>query len=382
MPSLTFVLPHWLYWLGLIAVPLIAMYIIKSNIGKEDRTGKVSLPIAYFMLITAGFIGIHRLYLRNKYGFIYIPLFVAILFANIEVKDSRNEVSNANNNVTSAKFRIERIENKISKGDSGLQSKLEELKNKLETNKTTAIERQQQHEDWNLYVKLIAGLILILLVYDASRLPKLYQHCLKIEDEYKIEVEYVDVPCDVEALVDADPKHQDSKEIYSIRTRFTNAIDKTNEFVGNFVAYWSVIAVIVYYYEVIARYVFNSPTNWAHESMFLMFGMQYLLAGGYVLRNNGHVRVDVFYANFSARNKAAVDVATSVFFFIFAITMAWTGWTFFMDSYSASEVSFTEWAIQYYPIKFSIPLGASLLLLQGFAWLMKDIVLLSEKKES
>lgn len=381
MPSLTFVLPHWLYWLGLIAVPLIAMYIIKSNVGKEDRTGKVSLPIAYFMLITAGFIGIHRLYLRNKYGFIYIPLFVAILFANIEVKDSRNEVSNANNNVTSAKFRIERIENKISKGDSGLQSRLEELKNKLETNKTTAIERQQQHEDWNLYVKLIAALILILLVYDASRLPKLYQHCLKIEDEYKIEVEYVDVPCDVDALIDADPKHQYLKEIYSVRTRFTNAIDKTNEFVGNFVAYWSVIAVIVYYYEVIARYVFNSPTNWAHESMFLMFGMQYLLAGGYVLRNNGHVRVDVFYANFSARKKAAVDVATSVFFFIFAVTMAWTGWTFFMDSYTASEVSFTEWAIQYYPIKFSIPLGASLLLLQGFAWLMKDIVLLSEKKE-
>ena len=84
MPSLTFVLPHWLYWLGLIAVPLTAMYIIKTNKGKEDKTGKVSLPIAYFMLITAGFIGIHRLYLRNKYGLFFIPLFVAILFANAD----------------------------------------------------------------------------------------------------------------------------------------------------------------------------------------------------------------------------------------------------------------------------------------------------------
>ena len=46
-------------------------------------------------------------------------------------------------------------------------------------------------------------------------------------------------------------------------------------------AYWAVIFVFVYYYEVIARYVFNSPTNWVHESMFLMFGMQYILAGAY-----------------------------------------------------------------------------------------------------
>ena len=36
-----------------------------------------------------------------------------------------------------------------------------------------------------------------------------------------------------------------------------------------------------YYYEVIARFVFNSPTNWVHESMFLMYGMQYMLAGAY-----------------------------------------------------------------------------------------------------
>jgi TRAP-type mannitol/chloroaromatic compound transport system permease small subunit len=47
-----------------------------------------------------------------------------------------------------------------------------------------------------------------------------------------------------------------------------------------------------------------------------------------VLRNNGHVRVDVFYSQFSPRLKALVDVATSLFFFIFAATLLWTGWTF------------------------------------------------------
>ena len=157
--------------------------------------------------------------------------------------------------------------------------------------------------------------------------------------------------------------------------------NEINDFSGNFVAYWSVVAVLVYYYEVIARYVFNSPTNWAHESMFLMFGMQYLLAGGFVLRRNGHVRVDVIYMHFSPRRKALVDLLTSVFFFIFAGTLLWTGWTFFMDSFQVREVSFTEWGIQYWPVKLALPLGAALLLLQGVAAMVQDLTLLFGKEE-
>ena len=81
------------------------------------------------------------------------------------------------------------------------------------------------------------------------------------------------------------------------------------------------MAVFVYYYEVIARFVFNSPTNWVHESMFLMFGMQYMLSGAYAYREDQHVRVDVIYAKFSPRGKAIADIITSVFFFIFIGTM-------------------------------------------------------------
>ena len=73
---------------------------------------------------------------------------------------------------------------------------------------------------------------------------------------------------------------------------------------GEFAAYWAVISVFVYYYEVIARFAFNSPTNWVHESMFLMYGMQYMLAGAYAYREDQHVRVDVIYTKFSPRGKA------------------------------------------------------------------------------
>ena len=102
-----------------------------------------------------------------------------------------------------------------------------------------------------------------------------------------------------------------------MHTRFTDAIEWVNIRAGEFVAYWAVISVFGYYYEVIARFAFNSPTNWLHESMFLMYGMQYMIAGAYAYQCDQHVRVDVFYVKFSTRGKAIADIITSVFFFIF-----------------------------------------------------------------
>jgi TRAP-type mannitol/chloroaromatic compound transport system permease small subunit len=119
--------------------------------------------------------------------------------------------------------------------------------------------------------------------------------------------------------------------------------------------------------------VFNSPTNWVHESMFLMFGMQYLIAGAYAYKLDAHVRVDVFYVKFSDRTKAVLDLLTSVFFFVFIGTMLATGYIYMKTSIQLNEVSFSEWGIQYWPIKIAIPVGAALLLLQGVSKLIKDV---------
>ena len=161
----------------------------------------------------------------------------------------------------------------------------------------------------------------------------------------------------------------------------TTAIDRISGFAGRYVAYWSLIAPFIFTYEVVLRYAFNSPTNWAHESMTLMFGMQYLLAGAYALRESGHVRVDILYQRASPLYRAALDLVTSIFFFLFTLALLTSGWRFFSQSVSdkwffgdsyANEVSFTEWAVQYYPVKFMLFLGALLLLLQGVAQLIRD----------
>lgn len=374
MPNLTFVLPHWLYWLGLIFVPLAAIYILNKTRDKP-ASDTVTLPTAYFLLITAGFIGMHRFYLSSMKGALFIPLFIAILFCNQQGQQVRNEVSLAKNEVTSVEFLLERATQDMENNGESTRQEQNKLLSDLDAAKQNLSVAIKSHDRWDLYAKIFALLILAMLITDAVLLPRILARNKLFLDEEHLHEKTVEVPCDV------DVDGMRSKEyLADIHTPFVDFTNRLNDFVGRFVAYWSILAVIVYYYEVLARYVFNSPTNWAHESMFLMFGMQYLLAGGYVLRYNGHVRVDVIYIHFSERTKAMVDIFTSIFFFIFVLTLLWTGWTFFYDSFSISEVSFTEWAIQYWPVKMAIPLGAALLLLQGLAWLTEDIAVAFRKQ--
>jgi TRAP-type mannitol/chloroaromatic compound transport system permease small subunit len=75
-----------------------------------------------------------------------------------------------------------------------------------------------------------------------------------------------------------------------------------------------------------------------------------------------------------------VDILTSVFFFLFCGALLWTGWVFTMDSIEVWEVSFTEWAIQYWPVKSTMAIGALLILLQGLSKLAKDIRILAGKE--
>jgi TRAP-type mannitol/chloroaromatic compound transport system permease small subunit len=186
------------------------------------------------------------------------------------------------------------------------------------------------------------------------------------------EVVHPDAPALHEGGVGEDPT-------LNVHTPVTDAIDRMSSLAGQYVAWWALIAVFVYYYEVAARFLFNSPTIWVHESTFLMFGMQYMMSGAFAYREDQHVRVDVVYAKFSPRGKAVADIITSVFFFIFVGTMFWTGARFAMDSIQVGEHSFTEWGIQYWPVKLAIPIGATLLLLQGVSKLVKDIMIVTRK---
>lgn len=161
--------------------------------------------------------------------------------------------------------------------------------------------------------------------------------------------------------------------IYDEGNRFTQVLDWMSEKSGVFVAFWTVNAVVIYFYEVVMRYLFNMPTIWVHEASYLLFGMQYLMAGAFALLHGAHVRVDIIYVKLPPRGRVGMDIFTSVFFFIFAIALLGTSWTFFMDSYSMGETTVETWGIQYWPVKMLMLLGSFLILLAGVSKLIKDI---------
>lgn len=370
MPSLNFVLPHWLYWGTLIVFPLVAIYLVKRQLERGAPRGP-SLFIAYLFWLCSGFLGLHRFYLKSLWGFAFIPVFLLILQVNGHIRDHREDVSRTHAAHESALHQATRA--KIPSGVEVTPAMTERLQKaqakeadaKRDADKAAAdLGRSEQHSLW------LALLMAAMLVADAILLPGLVRRTAAREAG-----EAGSVP--VEAPADLAPQGTSEDPTLHLHTRITDKLEWLNVKTGEFVAYWALISVFVYYYEVIARYVFNSPTNWVHESMFLMYGMQYMLCGAYAYREDQHVRVDVIYTKFSPRGKAIADIITSFFFFIFIGVMFWTSWRFAADAIGNDEHSFTEWGIQYWPVKLMMPIGAALLFLQGISKLIKDVVFLT-----
>lgn len=405
MPDLTFELPHWAYWAGLVLFPLLAMVMARRSvtIGETERT----LPIAYFVWLTGGILGFHRYYLRNVWGLLYLPLFIAILYANGQQSDAREVQSEQANIVRLAEGDIERADKALATADADLaalraavteheegtarhrvatrkldraEKRLDDMRERKESAGIALVEAGPALEDatenrafWGDMAKYAFFGIIGFMLIDALLMPWLAKRAREKAPQIDHSEENAKL-----AEHGIGQTHVDDDKY--IGTGFSGLLNRISYYAGEYVSYWAVIAVFVYYFEVVSRYVFNSPTNWAHESMFLMFGMQYLIAGSYAMMTESHVRVDIFYAKFSARRKALVDILTSIFFFIFAGVLFVTSWIFASDASKIlpnGEISTSEWAVAVWPIKWMMVVGATLLILQGVSKLLQDIRILA-----
>lgn len=151
-------------------------------------------------------------------------------------------------------------------------------------------------------------------------------------------------------------------------------IDAINDWVGRVL--WSGILVmaLLVISEVTRRYIFNAPTVWGAELTQLVFGVYVVLAGGYVMRWGGHVNVDILYNRFRKKTQAVIDICTFSLFFLFCVMMLIYGGSLAWESFSIWEHSNSAWGPPLYPVKMMIPLSALLLLLQGIAKLIRDIL--------
>ena len=151
-------------------------------------------------------------------------------------------------------------------------------------------------------------------------------------------------------------------------------VTRINEWIGRIVSYLVVVMIATISYEVIARYFFNSPTLWVTElNLYILCGY-ILLSGGSTLAQNSHVRVDLFWSVLSERKKAIADVATSGFLFMFCIALIWKGGEMAYRAYVDGTTSSEAMGWPLLPSKLMVPLGGFLLLVQGLAKFLRDIL--------
>lgn len=128
-------------------------------------------------------------------------------------------------------------------------------------------------------------------------------------------------------------------------------------------------------YEVVARYVFDSPTLWAYDMTFMFYGTFFMMGAAYTLQQKGHIRTDAFYGAWSVKRQGWVDSACYLLFFFPAmIAFLIVTWDYFTLSFSQSERNVTSsWMPIVYPFKFVMPLSTALLLSQGVSEFLKSV---------
>lgn len=155
--------------------------------------------------------------------------------------------------------------------------------------------------------------------------------------------------------------------------RVTRALDAVTRVTGMAIAWLIVPMVLSLVWEVVARYVFNAPTTWAYDMTFMLYGTFFMIGSAWTLQRGGHIRTDSFYANWTKRTRARVDLACYLIFFFPALAIfAWLGWEYFWKSFQQNERIVTSpWLPIVWPFKFMMPASAVLLLLQGVSECIK-----------
>ncbi|HZZ91113.1 MAG TPA: TRAP transporter small permease subunit [Usitatibacter sp.] len=155
-------------------------------------------------------------------------------------------------------------------------------------------------------------------------------------------------------------------------------IDALNDHVGRLV-YWLVLAmVLISAGNAIIRKVFSMSSNAWLELQWYLFSAVFLLAAGYTLLRNEHVRIDIIVGRLSARTQAWIEIFGTVFFLLpMAILIGWLSWPYFVRGYTENEISGSAGGLTLWPARLLLPVGFLLLTLQGISELIKRIAFLA-----
>ena len=158
-------------------------------------------------------------------------------------------------------------------------------------------------------------------------------------------------------------------------------IERATSSVGIFASFAIVPLVLATCYEVISRYVLDSPTIWAYEVGYILTGSHFLLGMAYTLKKGEHIRIDIFSAAFSQRTRAIIDLVS---YSVILPLMLWLTYALFghlATGYLRNEHSGqSAMNLPVWPFRIVFLVAFSLFALQILAEVLKTLRRLDDKK--
>lgn len=160
--------------------------------------------------------------------------------------------------------------------------------------------------------------------------------------------------------------------------RILLAIDKVSTHIGHLFAWLIVVLTVLITWEVLSRKLLDAPHAWTFDAQIMMYGVMFMMAGAYTLAAKGHVRGDVLYGFFHPRVQATIDLVLYVVFFVpGTVALVWAGWRYAAESFAIREhSSIMLEGPPVYPFKAFIPVAGALILVQGFAEIIRCVLCL------
>lgn len=154
-------------------------------------------------------------------------------------------------------------------------------------------------------------------------------------------------------------------------------IDRGSEFIGRWIAWLVLVAVLISAGNAIIRKAFDMSSNAFLEIQWYLFAAVFLLAAGYTLMRQEHVRIDVILSRFSKRTQIWIDIFGICFFLLpFVVIAIDLSWPLVARAYESGEMSNNAGGLIRWPVFALLPLGMALLGLQGLSELIKRFAFL------
>ena len=154
-------------------------------------------------------------------------------------------------------------------------------------------------------------------------------------------------------------------------------IDALNEWVGRWTAWLVLAAVLISAVNASVRKAFNTSSNAFLEIQWYLFAAVFLLAAGYTLLRQEHVRIDVVLGRFSKRTQIKVEIFGLLAFLMpFVATVITLVWPLVIKAYVSGEMSSNAGGLIRWPVFALVPLGFGLLGLQGVSEVIKRVAFL------